>query len=301
MAKTSIIILHYKNETDTIDCLNSIIQNIHNQTDFDFIVVLNSSSSRFLHILKTKYPCVHIVENAQNTGFAQGANIGIKKSLSLEHENVILMNNDTVVYNGLMEGLVEYAQSHKKAGLISPKIYFEKGYEYHRNRYKDNDKGKVVWYAGGNIDWENVYASHRGVDEVDSGQYDDEMETDFATGCCMLIKREVIETIGFFDKNYFLYYEDVDYSVRAKRKKFQIHYNPKVSIWHKNAASSEKPGSSIHVYYQTRNRLYFGFKYAPLKTRKSLVFDSLKLLFRGQACFQGVRDYYFGRMGGQNV
>jgi len=155
----------------------------------------------------------------------------------------------------------------------------------------------VIWYAGGIIDWDNILAKHRGIDEVDRGQYEETSETPFATGCCMLIRKEVVEKIGLLDEKYFLYFEDVDYSLRAKKAGFKIVYFPKAHLWHKNAASSGKPGSATHVYYQTRNRLYFGFKYASLSTKKSLFFDSLKMIMKNNLHKKACLDYYLGRMG----
>ena len=182
-------------------------------------------------------------------------------------------------------------------GILGPKIYFAPGFEFHKDRCKKEEQGKVIWYAGGKIDWKNVYCSHRGVDEVDQGQYGRQEETDFVSGCCMMIRKEVFEKIGLLDKKYFLYLEDVDFCIRAKRAGFRVVYTPKVHLWHKNAASSEKPGSKIHQYYQTRNRLYFGFRYAPLRSKLALFRESIKFILKNnikrKACF----DFYSGRFG----
>ncbi|OGL47210.1 MAG: hypothetical protein A2161_14515 [Candidatus Schekmanbacteria bacterium RBG_13_48_7] len=192
--------------------------------------------------------------------------------------------------------MVRYSDSDSKIGLVSPKIYFAKGYEFYKKRYQKSDLGKIIWYAGGLVDWKNMYATHRGVDEVDYGQYARSCDTEFATGCCLLIKKKVIDTVGLFDRNYFLYFEDLDLSIRSKNMGFKVKYYPEVYLWHKNAASSDKPGSKIQVYYQTRNRLYFGYKYATLSTKKSLFLDSLRLLKKGNPYTSGVIDYYLGRM-----
>lgn len=117
----------------------------------------------------------------------------------------------------------------------------------------------------------------------------------------MLISRDLIEHIGLLDEKYFLYYEDVDYSIRAIKAGFKIYYLPKAHIWHKNASSSGKPGSKLHIYYQERNRLYFGFKYASIKTKKSLIFDSLRILFKGNVYRDAIVDYYSGRMCYKNI
>lgn len=208
------------------------------------------------------------------------------------------MNNDTIVSQDFLTSLIDFAKDKEDLGIVSPKIYFAPGFEYHKDRYKKADQGKVIWYAGGKIDWENIYASHIGVDEVDQGQYDKAKEIDFATGCCMLIKRDVLEKVGLFDKNYFVYFEDVDLSTRAKKAGFKVYYTPNTFLWHKNASSSGKPGSSLHVYYQTRNRLYFGLKYAHIKTKIHLIRDALFMTFGGNpAQKKACLDFFTNKMG----
>lgn len=300
MSKTAVVIVHFKGTDDTLACVNSLVNTENKNQTFSIIVVINPSEEDHSNLLGTFqkiYPQIIIIENKINTGFAGGNNIGIRKAMEIGSDQIILLNNDTEVPGDFINSFAEYGKSDKSIGLVSPKIYFTKGFEYHKDKYQENEKGKVIWYGGGIIDWSNIYASHRGVDEVDTGQFDQISETEFATGCCMLIKKEVIEKIGFLDEKYFLYYEDIDYSVRVKKAGYRVMYYPKSFIWHKNASSSGKPGSPIHIYYQTRNRLYFGFKYASFRVKKSLLIDSLKLGRKGGLYKRAVMDYYLGRMG----
>ncbi|PIP32177.1 glycosyl transferase [Candidatus Gottesmanbacteria bacterium CG11_big_fil_rev_8_21_14_0_20_37_11] len=302
MVKTAVIIIHFKNISDTFDCLDSLSKCNYDKEQLMKIVVLNSSvDSVIKEKLQKKYSGVIVLNNNNNLGFSGGNNVGIQKALQNGCKYLILLNNDTIVDSHLLKDMILMAESANKIGLISPKIYFAHGFEYHKNRYKDDERGKIIWYAGGQIDWNNIYVRHRGVDEFDFGQYDKAVQTDFATGCCMLISRDLIEHIGLLDEKYFLYYEDVDYSIRAIKAGFKIYYLPKAHIWHKNASSSGKPGSKLHIYYQERNRLYFGFKYASIKTKKSLIFDSLRILFKGNVYRDAIVDYYSGRMGYKNI
>src|SRR3989344_360711 len=104
--------------------------------------------------------------------------------------------------------------------------------------------------------------------------------------------------VGMFDDKYFLYYEDADLSMRIKKKGFKIVYVPSSIIWHKNAGSAGGSGSMLQDYYITRNRLLFGFRYAPFRSKLALFRESLSLLFRGrqwQKC--GVIDFYLGKLG----
>lgn len=301
MDKTAVIVLHYQSEDDTRDCLKSLILSKSKNESYQIILVDNSKKGQFIKDLKKEYREIFIIENKNNLGFAKGNNVGIKQAMRSGFEQVILLNNDTLVPSGFVERLVDYAGKDDQIGLVSPKIYFAKGHEYHKNRYNKNEMGKVIWYAGGLLDWDNVYAAHRGVDEVDQGQFEKETDTDFATGCCLLIKKKVFDTIGLLDDKYFLYYEDVDFSLRARKANFRVVYFPGIYIWHKNASTLGSGVLKSQVYYQTRNRLYFGMKYARLKVKKSLIWQSFKLLFEGNPARQAVIDYYIGKMGKKNI
>ena len=297
MDKTAVIILHYKNPADTLDCLRSLIDHEFLKDPFQIYVVLNSYERGFSESIKFKFINVKVLENYENGGFAQGNNKGIRRALADVNVYFILLNNDTKASSQAIRKMIKVAQKNETVGLISPKIYFERGYEFHKERYYDNEKGKVIWYGGGKIDWKNIYASHENVDEVDKNQHEEARETDFATGCCMLLKKKTIDKAGFLDEKYFLYFEDVDYSLRVKKTGLEVFYNPNVSIYHKNAGSTGKPGSSLQIYYQTRNRLYFGMKYASLHTKLSLFKESLTFLLKKGLEKQAVLDYYLGRMG----
>lgn len=129
----------------------------------------------------------------------------------------------------------------------------------------------MLWFAGGKIDWHHALTPHIGVDEIDKGQYNKFKEVDFVNGALMLFDKEVIEKVGFWDEGYFLYFEDADYCVRAKRLGIKMYYDPSIVIWHKNAQSTGGSGSSLHLKYQRSNRLKFGLKYAPLSTKLHLI------------------------------
>lgn len=300
MHETSVIILHYGSISDTLECLGELKRK---NTGYPFrtIVVSNSADIGLSDSVRKIDSSIDIIINQKNLGFAEGNNIGIKYALQKGSKNIILLNNDALSSDSLIKNIVTCSEKNPEAGLISPKIYFAKGDEYYKNRYKNHEKGKVLWYAGGQIDWKNCYASNRGVDEVDCGQYDSEAITDFATGCCMLIKKDVTEKIGYFDSKYFLYFEDVDYSIRAAKSGIMVYYCPNAYVWHKNASSSGRPGSSLHLYYQTRNRLYFGLKYASVRVKKSLLLESIKNFFKGGVERRAIKDYYLGKMEKGNI
>lgn len=294
MNDVAVIIIHYKNSDDTRTVLKNLTSS---RSGLVPIVIVNSSQDSDRFLLSERNSNIIVVRPGENTGFSGGNNLGIRRALELGCTGVLLLNNDTTFSVDQLERLVSFAGKNSSIGIVSPKIYFAQGYEYHKDRYSSREKGKVLWYAGGVIDWNNVYASHRGVDEVDKGQYNVISDTDFATGCCMYMSKSIFGKVGFFDEKYFLYYEDVDYSVRCKKAGFKVLYYPDASISHKNASSSGKPGSELHRYYQTRNRLYFAKKFASLRARKSLLLESIRSIIKGAKMRQAVLDYYVGRMG----
>jgi len=217
----------------------------------------------------TENNIIHVIPG-ENKGYAYGINLGLAAAIKQGFDKFVVINNDTRVGEQFINHTYQSLINNNPA-IISGKIYYEAGFEYYKH-YRKEDLGKVIWYAGGNIDWNNVYIRHRGVDEVDSaGKYDQLEETDFVSGCLMCFNKQVIDQVGFWDQGYFLYYEDADYCLRAKRKGIKLIYDPSIIIWHKNAQSTQGPGSKLHQKCQNISRLKFGLKYAPFKTKLHLL------------------------------
>ncbi|MDP3888721.1 MAG: glycosyltransferase family 2 protein [bacterium] len=287
-----VVILNYNGKDFLLNCLDSVEKLKTDNFDLQVIVVDNASTDGSDKIVEQKYKDIKILRNKENLGFTEGNNVGIRYSLENGADYIFLLNPDTTVSSDLLVQLIKQAESDQMIGLVGPKIYFAPGYEFHKDRYKNEEKGKVIWYAGGIVDWDNVLASHHGVDEVDCGQYDKVSETDFVSGCGMLIKKEVFEKIGLLDKKYFLYWEDNDFSQKAKRAGFKLCFAPQAMMVHLNASSSGS-GSPLQDYFNTRNRLLFGFRYAPLRAKFALFRESLKHLLTGRYWQKrGVLDFY---------
>lgn len=302
MKKITIIIVNWNNQKDLLECLDSLNKVVVKNYQLSTVIVDNASDDDSVTKVKSKYPDINLIVNSHNLGFAEGNNCGIKFAIGNKADYILLLNNDTIVDKNFLPPLLNSAENDLSLALISPKIYFSAGYEYHLDCYKNSEQGKVIWYAGGIIDWDNIICSHRGVDEVDKGQYDTAVTTDFNTGCCVLIRTNALTKIGLFNPKYYLYFEDVDLSIRAKKAGFRIFYEPKSFIWHKNASSSGKPGSALHNYYLTRNRLLFGFNYASPKTKMALLKNAFFLYKRnlpGER--KGVFDFFLGRFGKGNI
>lgn len=275
MHHISIIIVNYDSEELTKACIKSL-DSIDTTVKVEVVVVDNGSQNPFVAPKKTKLP-VTVLRSESNQGFTGGNNVGIHHAIERSNSDyVLLLNNDTQVSKDFLQKMYDWLLKRPEYGMVCPKIYFSKDREFHQQSYTPDQKGKVLWYAGGSIDWQHMTAFHRGVDEVDRNQFANQTDSDFCTGCCVLIKREVLEKIGFLDADYFLYFEDVDLSMKARSFSYKIGYTDDAHIWHENAGSSNGPGSVLHLYYQTRNRLLFFWRYGDLQVKRVI----LKLLTR---------------------
>jgi len=222
----------------------------------------------------------------------------LKWALSDGADYVMILNSDTIVDPNIIERLLSALESDERIGAVAPKIYFAKGHEFHKVRYKQAELGKVFWFAGGYMDWDNVKSVHRGVDEVDNGQYDKVEKIDFASGCCVMFKRKTLEKVGLFDEKYFLYFEDADLSQRIQRAGYALYFAPEAVVWHFNAASSGGAGNNLQDYFITRNRMLFGMIYAPLRAKLALIRESSRLLLAGRPYQKkAIKDFYLARFG----
>lgn len=298
MKNIFISILNFNGEKNTLECIESL-KKISIFSWRVTILVIDNGSSEKLKIYDNRFGDIElkVIKNKTNLGFSGGHNIGIKYALENRADFIVILNNDTFVDKNFLEELLKASNGDEEIGIMVPKIYFAPGFEFHKKRYKKEEVGKVFWYAGGEMDWKNVIGHHRGLDEVDRGQYDKVEKTELATGCCMMINKEVFASVGKFEEKYFLYYEDSDLSIRCKKKGFKIIYVPKSIIFHKNAGSAGGSGSKLQDYYITRNRLFFGMQYAPLRAKIALFKESLNFLISGRYWQKrGVLDFYSGRL-----
>ncbi len=262
--KLAVITVIYENYNVFTDFLKSL----QRQSDKNFHLFI-------LDVSINKQPLsIKDIENTlistKNLGYADGVNHGLKEAQKQGFEQFCIMNYDTFFERDFVKSVKDGLVSHP-GSIVGGKIYYAPGFEYHKEIYQKAELGKVIWFAGGSIDWDHVVTPHIGVDEVDDGQYDKDKKVEFITGCLMCFDKTVLNKVGYWDKSYFLYYEDSDYCVRAAQKGINLYYIPKIVIWHKNGQITEGPGSKFHQKYQDKNRIIFGLKYAPFQTKIHLL------------------------------
>lgn len=289
-----VIITNWNGAGDTKECIGSVKSlSLDKQTELEIVVVDNASTDDSVQILK-KIKSITLLENSQNLGFTGGYNRGIDYSLAKGAEYIWLLNPDMRVKKDSLQEQLRYVDERT---ILTPKIFFYPGFEFHKERYSPKEVGHVLWSAGGTINWQTVLGQNRGIDLVDNGQFDSVAEVEFATGASVLAHRQVFEKLKGFDLNYYLYLEDADFSLRAKRAGFHVKYIPTSIIWHKNSRSSSS-GSDLHDYYLSRNRLLFGFTHGTVRLKLALVKESIRLLATGRPWQKnGIKDFFSGKLG----
>lgn len=242
-----IILVNWNGKDDTLECLASL----HQQTypNRRILVVDNGSTDGSVEAIRAQYPEVTILALSENRRFAGGNNIGIRRALEAGAEYVLLLNNDTTADRNMLRVLVGTMRSRPDAGMVAPKIYYYAA-------------PRILWYAGGAMSFWTGTMRHVGIREEDRGQYDGLRETGYASGCCLLVAREVIGRIGLLDEAYFIYAEDADWSLRARRAGYRILFEPGAKIWHKISVSAGGHLSPFKLRHKFMSNLRFFSRYA---------------------------------------
>ena len=231
----SIITINYNGLNDTC----ALIESIPFNDKMEVIVVDNASTKDEATEIENKYPDVKVIRSNKNLGFAGGNNLGIQAA---KGKYLFLVNNDTVFKEFNIQSLIDRIESAYNIGVVCPKIRFAWG----------NNPIQFTGYTP--LSKITVRNRANGFGEEDKGQYDIPHPTPYAHGAAMLIKREVIDKVGLMPECYFLYYEELDWSMMITRAGYEIWYEPACTIYHKESQSTGS-NSPLRTYYITRNRL----------------------------------------------
>ncbi len=233
--ETSIITINYNGLDDTC----ALIESIPFNDKMEVIVVDNASTNDEVSTINQRFPYVKTIKSDKNLGFAGGNNLGIKAA---KGKYLFIINNDTIFKDFNIQALIDRLQSSKTIGIVCPKIRFA---------WSNNP----IQFAG-YTPLSRITARNQaiGFGEEDLGQYEKAHPTPYAHGAAMLIKREAIKKVGLMPECYFLYYEELDWSMMFTRAGYDIWYDPACTIYHKESQSTGQ-NSPLRTYYITRNRL----------------------------------------------
>jgi len=264
-----IVIVNWNGRQVTLDCLASLREISY--TNFKTVVVDNASIDGSAEVIRTAFPEVVLLEMQRNLRFARGTNAGIRYALQQDAEMVLLLNNDTTVDREFLSHMVGRMRSDREIGMVAPKIYY----------HNDPDR---VWFAGGKVSMWTGTMRHVGIREKDRGQFDAPMEIEYASGCCILTHREVIDRVGLLDESFYMYTEDADWSMRTRHLGYKIMYEPRAKVWHKLSVSAGGHLSWYKVKNKFLGNLRFFARYATWY--QWLVFPWMNLLVNGAAALR---------------
>ncbi|MGD8413462.1 MAG: glycosyltransferase family 2 protein [Candidatus Latescibacterota bacterium] len=246
--KVAVVVLNWNGKALTLDCIRSLLD--IPTPNVETIVVDNASSDGSVEAVRGEFgDRVVLTVNDHNLGFAAGNNAGIRTALDRGADLVLLLNNDTVVDAGLIDSLLRPFEGAPEVGIAGPKIYY----------YTPPDQ---IWFAGGELFLARGLSRHIGIREADRGQFDQQRDVDYVTGCALMARREVFETVGFLDPTYVAYYEDADFCVRARNAGFRVVYVPEGKVWHKISASTGGQVSRRKVTRKLKSTWKFFGRYA---------------------------------------
>lgn len=236
----SFITICYNGFEDTCQLIESLHKNVHS-VSYEIIVVDNASRQDEAARIRQLYPSVVAIRSDENRGFSGGNNIGIRAA---KGKYLFFINNDTYIETDGISHLTERLESRPEIGGVSPKIRFAFPPQH-------------IQFAGftplSRITLRNTMT---GFDCPDDGTYDTPRPTPYLHGAAMLIKREVIEKAGMMPEIFFLYYEELDWSTAMTRAGYELWYDPRCTVFHKESRSTGQL-SKLRTYYLTRNRLLY--------------------------------------------
>ena len=252
MEKIGVVTVTYNSDKVLQPFLSDLFaQSFHN---FNLYVIDNASEDKTLKILDDLHDNrVNQIRNHSNIGVAAANNIGIKKALEDKCSHILILNNDIEFPNSLFKDMMVSIKK-ENCSMMTPKIMY----------HSDKD---IIWYAGGGFKKSNGYLPyHTGFNENINNNNYQSLYVDYASTCCLLIKKDVFETIGYMDEKYFVYFDDTDFLFRVKKEGIhKIYYDSQITLFHKVGSLTKSLTKEFERSYRThfflkqnvRNHIYF--------------------------------------------
>ena len=241
---TLIIIVNYNGK----ELLEKNLPSIVEHTDADICVVDNNSTDDSVSFLKDNYPDIKVIESKENLGYGNAHNLALKTHPNYNY--YVFMNNDITVTTNWLEEKIEVFSTEDRVGAVGPKILLS----------EKKDEKYLINSAGMDIN-KHLMAYDRYEGEYDDEKYNTVEKVDGICGAVMLLSKEVIKKVKGFNPKMFLYYEDVDLSLRIRDLGYDIYYCGNSVVYHNHMASTKDMGSF------KRNRMNMVNRYTSIKDR----------------------------------
>lgn len=253
MPRLAIVILNYNRADLLADCLASIYA-CPTRCSLDLWVVDNASNDGSAAMVGTRFPQAHLIVSPINGGFAYGNNLALRallaaRSSSTAPDYVLLLNNDTIVPAGALDGLVDYLETHPAVGVVGPRLLLPDGSLDLACR-RSFPTPEIAFYRM--VGLARFFPHHPRFGRYNMTYLDEHVETevDSVVGACMLLRAGIINEVGLLDESFFMYGEDLDWAYRIKQFGWRIVYYPVVTVYHyKSASSTRRAIPSIRAFY----------------------------------------------------
>jgi GT2 family glycosyltransferase len=229
--KVFILIVVWNNPYETLDCLESLSKIQYD--NYEIIILDNNSQTPTRKIISHKNSSPEIIVNDSNLGFAKACNIGIDKALDEGASYIWLLNPDTQVNKDSLRSLVDTAKSEQRVGAVGSVI----------KELDQSDDPKVQMWGGGVINF--VLGRGKAV----KNKIDEVSEIDYLTGGSLLLSREALEEVGYLDERFFMYWEDVDYSIRLRRNGWALLVAENSVVYHKESSTLEGEPGKLDILF----------------------------------------------------
>jgi GT2 family glycosyltransferase len=236
LPQVAIVVLNWNGKRDTLKCLKSLAT--QQDVDAKIILVDNGSTDDSVIAVAAEFPGVEVIEVGANLGYAGGNNIGLNHALQLGFEYILVLNNDTTIDAHCTAALVADLEANPLAAAACPKTFFL-------------DSPATIYFAGGKLNGDGS-PEHIGWGQPDSPRFSTG-ETEWITGCAILFRARLLQEIKLFEAKFFLLFEDLDWSMRARRLGYSLRFVAEAKVWHKGSASFGKTFSPFYWYYYSRN------------------------------------------------
>lgn len=262
MKRTAVVVINFRTPQLTIDCLETLVDEIDPSQDLVVVVDNDSGDDSFSrlesHIQQQGWQAwVNLIASGHNGGFSFGNNVGIE---SVEAKYYLLLNSDTLVRPGALEAMRVAIQQRPDIGLVGPRLEWKDGTaQISCFRYR-SPAGELVT-AASTAPVTRLLQKY----VVSMPVSDEPIEPPWASFACILIRREVIEQVGLMDDDYFMYFEDIDYCRRAGKKGWRVLYEPGARVVHLRGGSSNVKDAISErkrpprFYYESRARYFAKF------------------------------------------
>lgn len=281
-----IIILNWQQPALTLACVKAV--QAMRGPSFDILLIDNGSQDDSVEIFRKELPDHHLLAAPKNLGFAGGCNIGLNHAIDNNYDYALLLNNDAFPDAEMLEYLI--AEAKNDVGLASPKILY-------------HSEPDVINFGGGRQHHSLLELRDPGANKKDGPEWQETKEVDYLWGTCWLVNLAALQKVGLLDENFFMYYEDLDWSIRFRQAGYRLLWIGKAKLYHQESRSTGGTDSPLRRYYLARSSVIFFRRYAHLGQPiiifcfrfGSAIKMVTRLLFKGKsasavAYLRGLRD-----------